>query len=59
MWQGLSRGQVQSMRQRHNRQLTGDPSEYRRHRPEATLLYQVIEEYWYELQVQLAGSTNA
>ena len=31
------------------------PPEYRRHRPEATLLYQVIEEYWPEFQIELAG----
>ena len=31
------------------------PQEYRRHRPEATLLYQVIEEYWPEFQVELTG----
>jgi hypothetical protein len=31
------------------------PPEYRRHRPEATLLYQVIEEYWPEFQAELTG----
>ncbi len=28
---------------------------YARHRPETTLLYQVIEEYWPEFQVELTG----
>ena len=31
------------------------PPEYRRHRPEDTLLYQVIREYWPEFQAELAG----
>ena len=31
------------------------PPEYRRHRPETTLLYQVIEKYWPEFLVELAG----
>jgi hypothetical protein len=29
--------------------------EHRRHQPEATLFYRVIEEYWPEFQVELAG----
>ena len=31
------------------------PPDYRHRRPEATLLYQVIEEYWPEFQIELAG----
>jgi len=34
------------------------PPEYRRHRPEATLLYQVIEEYWPEFQAELASKSK-
>jgi len=30
------------------------PPEYRRHRPETTLLYQVIREYWPEFQAELS-----
>jgi hypothetical protein len=31
------------------------PPDYRRHRPETTLLYQVIREYWPEFQAELAS----
>jgi len=31
------------------------PPQYRRHRPEATLLYQLIREYWPEFQAELAS----
>ena len=31
------------------------PPEYRRHRPETILLYQVIREYWPEFQAELAS----
>ncbi len=41
--------------QQHRKMRVTSPAAYSRHRPETTLLYQIIREYWPEFQAGLAS----